>query len=351
MKVFPVEYRVFGNIAVSEKSKDLGNVEIVDADIAVVALGWESRFTSFGEHLNLKVKKIIVLNFALTNEEKPSVDANRTTLIALASRWGIEIAFIDLERSTEYQKNTNILSHALADFAESFGSYQGNFRRVFVECTTMPRIYIQWLVAFAFKKLAIHSLEFGYAEGNYVSVAGKEDFSSGLDRYVPVPLFQGGGGMGEEKVLLVGIGGDADVFYGLIDIVSPERVSLLIPRSNNNTTIDALLDQQVAKVRETHRLEDSELRDIEAFGLGAHLDAFEDYLESVGDRAVVNVFVSGPKIQAVAAAVLACCDKRVQLKARIPTSYARREVAPNGRYHLYRLIDLTSPACSVPGTF
>src|SRR6185312_13785185 len=114
---------------------------------------------------------------------------------------------------------------------------------------------------------------------------------------------------------------------------------------------DSLLDQQVAKVRETHRLEDGDVRDIEAFGLTAHLDTFETYLEGFGLRSVVNVFVSGPKVQAIAAAVLACSDSRVQLKARIPTSYSPREVSANGRYHLYKLVDLTSPACSLPGTF
>ncbi|MER8541505.1 hypothetical protein NKH17_18915 [Mesorhizobium sp. M1334] len=346
-----VEYRVFGNVAVTEKVSDRGAVEVVEADIAIVALGWETRFAAFGDHVDLKVKKMIVLDFALKSTGIAAVEANREKLVAIGKRWGIDVTVVDLEASIEYQKNINILDHTLSQMAESCGSYQGNLRKVFVECSTMPRIYIQWLVAFAFKKVAIQSLEFGYAEGTYENAAGKEDFSSGLDRYVTVPHLQGGGGMGEEKILLVGIGGDADVFYGLIDLVSPERISLLVPRSERNEHIDVLLDQQVAKVRETHRLEEGEVRDIEAFGLTAHLDAFEAYLEGFGSRSVVNVFVSGPKVQAIAAAVLACSDNRVQIKARIPTSYAHREVSANGRYHFYKLIDLTSPACSLPGTF
>ncbi|MQW42523.1 hypothetical protein GHK68_09265 [Sinorhizobium meliloti] len=347
----PVEYRVFGNIAVHEKCRDSGDPEAIESDVAIIALGWESRFTAFGDHLRLKAKKIVVLDFALQDTGISAVDANREKLASLANGWGVEVLVVNLEPSTEYQKNINILDHALAQLAEPCGSYQGTLRRVFVECSTMPRIYIQWLVAFAFKRLAIQSLEFGYAEGVYTSTGGKDDFSSGLDRYVTVPHLQGGGGMGEEKVLLVGIGGDADVFYGLIDLVSPERISLLVPRSQKHAAIDTLLDQQVSKVRGTHRLEDHEVKDIDAFGLAAHLDAFESYLEGFGPRAVINVFVSGPKVQAIAAAVAACSDPRVQLKARIPTSYAHREVAADGRYHLYRLIDLTSPACSLPGTF
>lgn len=253
----PVEYRVFGNIAVHEKCRDSGDPEAIESDVAIIALGWESRFTAFGDHLRLKAKKIVVLDFALQDTGISAVDANREKLASLANGWGVEVLVVNLEPSTEYQKNINILDHALAQLAEPCGSYQGTLRRVFVECSTMPRIYIQWLVAFAFKRLAIQSLEFGYAEGVYTSTGGKDDFSSGLDRYVTVPHLQGGGGMGEEKVLLVGIGGDADVFYGLIDLVSPERISLLVPRSQKHAAIDTLLDQQVSKVRETHRLEGS----------------------------------------------------------------------------------------------
>ncbi|MER8961104.1 hypothetical protein [Mesorhizobium sp. M0701] len=351
MSASTVKYRVFGHLAVTEMTRDPGTCETIEADIAIVALGWETRFAAFGTHLDLKVGKIVVLDFALKEGNIPAVEENRRKLIALGNRWGVDVTVITLDASIEYQKNINLLDHLLTQLAASCGSYEGSLRRVFVECSTMPRIYIQWLIAVAFKKISIQSLEFGYAEGIYGNASGKEDFSSGLDRYVTVPHLQGSGGMGEEKVLLVGIGGDADVFYGLIDIVSPERISLLVPRSEKNAHIDALLDQQVAKVRETHRLEDGEVRDIQAFGLIAHLDAFETYLDGFGSRAVVNVFVSGPKVQAIAAAVLACSDSRVQLKARIPTSYAHHEVSANGRYHIYKLIDLTSPACSLPGTF
>lgn len=345
------QYRVFGHLAVTERERDAGSCETIEADIAIVALGWETRFAAFENHLDLKVRKLVVLDFALKEATIPAIKENRQKLIAMGIRWGVEVAVITLEPSIDYQKNINVLDHLLTQMAASCGSYEGTLRRVFVECSTMPRVYIQWLIAAAFKKMSIQSLEFGYAEGIYGNARQKEDFSSGLDRYVTVPHLQGSGGMGEEKVLLVGIGGDADLFYGLIDIVSPERISLLVPRSEGNAHIDALLDQQVAKVRETHRLEEGEVRDIQAFGLTSHLDAFEAYLEGFGPRAVVNVFVSGPKVQAIAAAVLACSDNRIQLKARIPTAYAQREVTANGRYHIYRLVDLTSPACSLPGTF
>ena len=71
----------------------------------------------------------------------------------------------------------------------------------------------------------------------------------------------------------------------------------------------------------------------------------------VGERAVISVFAGGPKVQAIAAALFACADRRVQVKARIPKGYERRDVQQNGSYHLFRLVDLTSPACSLLDTW
>lgn len=96
----------------------------------------------------------------------------------------------------------------------------------------MPRVYIQWLVAFGFGSIgAFPAVDFGYAEGSYPPPSGSEEFSSAVDRYETVPLLNGSGGMGEEKFLIVGIGGDADMFYGLVDEFSPERIAVLVPRA------------------------------------------------------------------------------------------------------------------------
>lgn len=100
-----------------------------------------------------------------------------------------------------------------------------------------------------------------------------------------------------------------------------------------------------------YRLGDEEVRRIGSFSIDAYLKAFEEHAMKVGERAVISVFAGGPKVQAIAAALFACADRRVQVKARIPKGYARRDVQQNGSYHLFRLVDLTSPACSLLDTW
>ncbi|MCM2477778.1 hypothetical protein HGO38_30495 [Rhizobium sp. CG5] len=349
---FESPYRVYGNLAVSERQRVAGSeIETVSGDIAIFALGWESRCVAIDQHLRLDMKHILLLDFSLKQEADPAIEANRTRLKEAAKAWGVEITEVALEPSIDYRRNINVLQLTISEIARKHGSYHGAIRRMFVECSTMPRVYIQWLIAHAFIDGAIHALDFGYAEGTYPSGGGSTSFSHAVERYDTVPLLQGSGGIGEEKVLLVGIGGDADMFYGLIDVFSPERLAVLVPRSNTNTQIDALLDQQVAKVRQMYRLEDGEIMDVPAFSLGSHLDALKTHSMTASRRAVISVFVGGPKVQAIASAVFACADKRVQVKVRVPKAYPRTEVGPAGGYRLYRIVDLTSPACSLLDTW
>ncbi|TIQ16758.1 MAG: hypothetical protein E5X51_33670 [Mesorhizobium sp.] len=141
------------------------------------------------------------------------------------------------------------------------------------------------------------------------------------------------------------------MFYGLVNEFSPERVAVFVPRSDLHSEVDHLLNQEVDKMKEMYRLEDAEVSDVPAFSLSSHLDVLRSHVIGAGKHAVISVFVGGPKVQAIASAVFACSDRRVQVKARIPKHYPRREVSANGRYHIYRLIDLTSPACSLPDTW
>ncbi|MBX5146682.1 hypothetical protein [Rhizobium lentis] len=346
-------YWVSGNIAVGEKKlSDTGSIEAVSADIAVFALGWESRSVALDRHLRLDVKHLLVLDFALAGTGDEAIEANRRKLKKIASEWGVGISEIKLATSTDFLKNINTLEIAIAEFARKFGTYYGSLRRVFVECSTMPRVYIQWLIAYGFGGAGCFpALDFGYAEGAYEAPSGPAEFSSVVDRYETVPLLNGSGGMGEEKFLIVGIGGDADMFYGLVHEFSPERVAVLVPHSERHEHLDSLLNQQVAKVTEMYRLQEEEVRRVNSFAIHGYLAAFEDYATKAGDRAVISVFAGGPKVQAIASAIFACADRRVQVKARIPKSYARRDVRSNGSYHWFRLVDLTSPACSLLDTW
>ncbi|TIP27753.1 MAG: hypothetical protein E5X67_14135 [Mesorhizobium sp.] len=347
--MFNDRYSVYGNIAVAECLTE--ESVSLSADVAIIALGWETRCTALEVHVSLSVKQVLVLDFALADSGETAIEESRRKLREFSARSGAELTELVLHSSVDYQRNMNTLQIALAELGRKLGSYHGTLRRVFVDCSTMPRIYIQWLVAHGLGSGAIHAIDFGYAEGSYQKGDDPAEFSSQVDRYETVPLLEGSGGMGEEKLLLVGLGGDADMFYGLVNEFSPERVAVFVPRSDLHSEVDHLLNQQVDKVKEMYRLEDAEVSDVPAFSLSSHLDVLRSHVIGAGKHAVISVFVGGPKVQAIASAVFACSDKRVQVKARIPKHYPRREVSANGRYHIYRLIDLTSPACSLPDTW
>ncbi|MDU0362486.1 hypothetical protein RWK44_18980 [Rhizobium sp. 25PS6] len=347
--MFNDRFGVYGNIAIAECLTE--NSVSIRADIAIIALGWETRCAALERHVSLSVKQVLVLDFALADSGDPAIEENRRKLREMSAHCRAELTELVLHQSIDYQRNINTLQMTLAELGRKIGTYHGSLRRVFVDCSTMPRIYMQWLIAHGLGTGAIHAMDFGYAEGTYEKGGDPAVFSSQVDRYETVPLLEGSGGIGEEKLLLVGLGGDADMFYGLVNEFSPERVSVLVPRSGLHSEVDLLLNQQVAKVKEMYRLEDAEVSDVPAFSLSSHLDVLRSYVKGAGERAVISVFVGGPKVQAIASAVFACSDKRVQVKARIPKHYPRREVPANGRYHIYRLIDLTSPACSLPDTW
>ncbi|WP_455296685.1 hypothetical protein [Brucella pituitosa] len=347
--MFNDRFSVHGNVAIAECLTE--NRVSVSADVAIIALGWETRCVALERHVSLTVKQVLVLDFALAGSGDIAIEESRRRIRKISARCGAELTELALHQSIDYQRNINTLQMTLAELGRRIGTYHGSLRRVFVDCSTMPRIYMQWLIAYGLGTGAIHAIDFGYAEGKYEKGGDPAAFSSQVDRYETVPLLEGSGGMGEEKLLLVGLGGDADMFYGLVNEFSPERVAVLVPRSDLHPEVDVLLNQQVVKVKEMYRLEDAEVSDVPAFSLYSHLDALKSYATGAGDRAVISVFVGGPKVQAIASAVFACSDKRVQVKARIPKHYPRREVPANGRYHIYRLIDLTSPACGLQDTW
>ncbi|UIJ97474.1 hypothetical protein LZK82_17175 [Rhizobium leguminosarum] len=72
------EYSVCGNVAVGHKLlKDGDDLERVTADIAIFALGWESRFLALESHVALDVKQILVLDFELADTGDHAIEANR----------------------------------------------------------------------------------------------------------------------------------------------------------------------------------------------------------------------------------------------------------------------------------
>ncbi|TIW17488.1 MAG: hypothetical protein E5V70_00310 [Mesorhizobium sp.] len=192
---------VYGNIAVAECLTE-ENVSL-SADVAIIALGWETRCTALEVHVSLSVKQVLVLDFALADSGEAAIEESRRKLREFSARSGAELTELVLHSSVDYQRNMNTLQIALAELGRKLGSYHGTLRRVFVDCSTMPRIYIQWLVAHGLGSGAIHAIDFGYAEGSYQTRDDPAEFSSQVNRYETVPLLEGSGGMGEEKLLLV----------------------------------------------------------------------------------------------------------------------------------------------------
>nr|WP_319390984.1 hypothetical protein [uncultured Cohaesibacter sp.] len=334
----------------AEKKLGDGSTITIKGDLAIVALSWETRCTAVERFVVLDVKKILLLDFAHRAEKDPVIEGNRLKLHAVAEAREIDLVELELNVSTSYSENIHALSMALSEFGRELGSYHNSLRRVFVDCSSMPRVYIQWLIAYSFLSGKVHALDFGYAAGDYREPS-RTKFENKVESYDSVPLLNGSGGVGEEKLLLVGIGGDADMFYGLFDAFSPERVALLVPRSTDNTQLDALLDEQIAKVTEMYRLEDNDVAELSGFALLEHLNQLREYSQFAGKRAVISLFMGGTKIQAIASALFGCFDKRVQVKFRVPKSYKRGDVCSNGNYYIYRLVDITSPSCSLPDTW
>jgi hypothetical protein len=98
---FSSAYRVYGHLAVAEKETTPPRIEILDADIAIFALGWESRCVALDKHVSLNVKRILILDFALGGSGSEVIEANRKRLREAAALWGAEVSEIALNPSVD----------------------------------------------------------------------------------------------------------------------------------------------------------------------------------------------------------------------------------------------------------
>ncbi|MGK8641214.1 hypothetical protein ACRS7F_17170 [Brucella anthropi] len=163
--MFNDRFSVHGNVAIAECLTE--NSVSVSADVAIIALGWETRCVALERHVSLTVKQVLVLDFALAGSGDIAIEESRRRIRKISARCGAELTELALHQSIDYQRNINTLQMTLAELGRRIGTYHGSLRRVFVDCSTMPRIYMQWLIAYGLGTGAIHAIDFGYAEGKY----------------------------------------------------------------------------------------------------------------------------------------------------------------------------------------
>lgn len=337
-------FQAFGHLAVAEHRYDTSNFPHRETDLLVLVSGWERRGSYVLEQLRVKSRSVLFLDFDLSGLEKEIDQAdlkdgivNRERVEQYCRLNGIsDYLHVKLADSTDHKQNSEIIDRSFSMFQTK------GIRSVYIEATLVPRIYLHYMIGCLLKRSIVPILDIGYHEGAYDGIADAASLANGKFSFVNVPIFPGSGGTSQEKYFVIGLGGDEALFYDLHQSRAPGHVFLLTGLDDRYPKIIELLKTQIRTATQTFRIDEGEIFNSTAFSVVGYLTSLWSIGSKAGSMDSINIFVSGPRPQAVAAAIFACVDGRVSIIGRVPHKYTVRNNMPGTTYWTFRIADLAN---------
>jgi hypothetical protein len=330
-----VPFAAFHQFAIDQQTSNADALFLLDVDVFMVLSGWESRGWEFKRHIELKSGRMFLLDFEI---EGAAVQESVTQIEAFAAaRSSVQFARVPLAPSVEFRSNISKLTDLIENCVTTGAT------RIFLDVTCMPRLYIQEIIGWAFRKRRLPILKFGYALGCYDDTDEASKSSHGFSKYVNVPSLSVSDATSRKKVLLASIGVENELFFRLVEDMSPNIVRIIYAPSRVDPRINVSLEAQIKKANELMDVDSVDLIRCEPFDVLETVKLLSSAAAEQSKQAAITIFVAGPKPHAIAAAVVACARPNVSLRARVPPSYRRQPVRALGTYEIITIADLSSP--------
>lgn len=317
-------------------------------DLFLSALSWETRGTTFVEGFGNELPPVSILRF--TSNDTEIWEAKDAKLVAMRTHCQIE-RIVDLQISTSLKENYRIIETLLRDC--TFATKRP--LRVLVDISCIPKAYVMFLVGAGFSRDYVAAMDCIYVAGTYDhtyveptkggAVTGNRTLVSVGDwRPELIPYLTAVELMPVRRDLLVTLGGELGMACAFMDRIEPERTMLVfIEEDAPGTNHEMVPTEQSAFKRlvEDSRAEKRELSLGNVIGVAESVISFVRESNCGG----VSGMALGAKSHALALAIASLSEARLEVIARVPSSYKGLDVLPSGTIHFFEIVDRFEP-CS-----
>ncbi len=295
-----------------------------------------------------KVPPVTLLRFASSD---PKIgEENEANLAKIQARSEI-FEIVELQTSTSLQENYKAIKALLRDRS----SNAARPLRALVDISCIPKAYVMFLVGAGFSRDYLAVMDCVYVAGTYdhtdaeatksTSATGNRTLVSAGDwRPELIPYLKAAELMPASNDLLVTLGGELGMARSFMDRLEPDRTMLIfIAEDAPGPERDMVPSERIAfknlvsdTQSQTHELS---LGDV--IGVADQAISFVRASSCGG----VSGMALGARSHALTLAIASLSESRLEVVARVPTSYKGLDVRPSGPTHLFELSDRFEP-CS-----
>lgn len=270
--------------------------QIAQADLVIVACGFESRSRALSEKLLFKTARRFALNF--NHSQELSYNKNRKRLIEL----GYE--FVDIE-------DENLAEWLLIEIERASEKTNERPLNVFIDISSQSRTKLAQLIEGLARAGSSHTIvaHFGYSIAKYSSPSQSPSPTVALG---PVSPYFAGWSTDPELPLsmIVGLGYEQDRAVGAVEYLEPTSVWAFLPKSAEpeyeNALVQAnktLLEQVEASRRIEYAVEDP----------NATFAILMPLVRRLSATSTVMLLPSGPKILVLLTLLIACTTRSISV--------------------------------------
>lgn len=317
-------------------------------DLFFTALSWETRGTTFLDQLAEHLPPVTLLRFASSD---PKIGEAKEASRAKIQARGKISEILDLQMSTSLQENYKTIEALLRDRS----SQAARPLRILIDISCIPKAYVMFLVGAGFSRDYLAVMDCVYVAGSYDHTdadAAKSTSATGNRTLVAtgdwrpelIPYLKAAELMPASNDLLVTLGGELGMARSFMDRIEPDRTMLIfIAEDAPGPERDMVPSERIAF---KNLVSDAQSQTHE-ISLGNVIGVAEQAISFVRASSCggVSGMALGAKSHALALAIAALSESRLEIVVRVPTSYKGLDVRPSGPIHLFELSDRFEP-CS-----
>ncbi|WP_210324803.1 hypothetical protein [Microvirga alba] len=337
-----------GSISLRQ-SLGLSRIELSrEYDVVLAGLSWEKRASTALSAVAQRVGPLKLLKFRSVDQE--AEDKKNATLETFrALDWDLEV--LDFERSTDFGANADRFERLLRDLYVQ----KGRPLKILVDVTCLPKSYILFLFGCGFKRDYVSRLDCVYAEGAYslhedhASAKSPEQpgtasgiISEGEWQSLQVPYLEAESAMPMYRDLIVAMGGEVGLSVPLIEKYEPRRLGLILIQESLVQEPDKLVPSERAALLSLLSESNVQRSNVPLCDVLSLTKFAIEFCRSSSSDNVTGLAI-GSKPHALALALAALSEDKMEVICRVPTRYRQLDVAPTGTICLYELDDRFEP--------
>ncbi len=308
-----------------------------NARLAIFFSGWEPRALEWCNGTP-EFEHAIVIKFDAEPGTPEYLNAHNLS-DELAKR-GVDVKVLNLEDLFNIDKNINLIDAKIREFEIPL------LADIFIECTAMPRVYLQRLFYFIFKNTIAARITIGYAAGKHsVSEDINPVLTEGKWRIEPIAPGRASVSGDSKRVLIVLLGIETDRTLDLIREVEPREVRILVPHSAVQPDLDTESRRCANLIAADADLSNTKAFETNPQDLIEALRACLTWGAELGPHDRLSFCGLGPKPLSLIGVLLHLSGREIDVFSRIPGGYIKNPTEASGLYAVYEFIDLCHPLC------